>query len=64
MDRRPHERPRSSAWVTARRERDSEIVDTRSDYVLVSAPLAQRLVHADVVVGAASDHHAVVAELS
>ena len=61
-----HERPRSDRWVTARRERGQAgaVVDTRSDYVLVSALLAPRLLSADVIdVGSASDHHAVVAEL-
>ncbi len=51
-------------WVTARRQRHGHVVDTRSDYVLLSPSLATRLTAADVVdVGAASDHHAVVADL-
>lgn len=60
------ERPNGPRWVTARRARGEPgaIVDTRSDYVLLSSPLARRLVAADVVdAGGASDHHAVVAEL-
>ena len=61
------ERPRAGRWVTARRARgvDGAVVDTRSDYVLLSPPLLSRLVAADVVeVDGASDHHAVVAELT
>jgi exodeoxyribonuclease III len=58
------EEPRPYRWVTARRERRGEVVDTRTDYVLLSPPLAKRLVAAYVVdVGQASDHHAVVVEL-
>ena len=58
------ERPRSDRWVTARRGRDGQVVDTRTDYVLLSPPLAQRLVTAEVVdVGSASDHHAVAVDL-
>jgi exodeoxyribonuclease-3 len=60
------ERPNGQRWVTARRARGEvgAVVDTRSDYVLVSPALLPRLVAADVVeVGRASDHHAVVAEL-
>jgi exodeoxyribonuclease III len=61
------ERPRCERWVTARRARGDAgaVVDTRTDYVLLSPALAPRLVAADVVdVNGASDHHAVVAELS
>jgi len=60
------ERPRCERWVTARRARGDAgaVVDTRTDYVLLSPALAPRLVAADVVeVNGASDHHAVVAEL-
>ena len=60
------ERPNGQRWVTARRARGEAgaVVDTRSDYVLLSPALLPRLVAADVVdVRGASDHHAVVAEL-
>ncbi|WP_437747955.1 endonuclease/exonuclease/phosphatase family protein [Sorangium sp. So ce1504] len=58
-------RPRSSRWFTALRGRDGAQVETRTDYVLLSPRLAGRLALADVIdVGAASDHHAVIAELS
>ncbi len=57
-------RPRSDRWVTARRDRGGVVVNTRTDYILVSAPLAARLTGADVIdVGSASDHHALVAEI-
>jgi exodeoxyribonuclease-3 len=57
-----HAAPRSDRWVTARRERQGEVVDTRTDYVLLSPRVAQRLEVAEVVdVGTASDHHAVLA---
>ncbi|WP_437594930.1 endonuclease/exonuclease/phosphatase family protein [Sorangium sp. So ce1000] len=59
------QRPRSSRWFTALRGRDGAQVETRTDYVLLSPRLAGRLALADVIdVGAASDHHAVIAELS
>ncbi|RYZ40900.1 MAG: endonuclease/exonuclease/phosphatase family protein [Myxococcaceae bacterium] len=55
-------KPSSSRWVTARRDRDGEAVDFRTDYLFASPPLARRLLEADVVeVGTASDHHAVTA---
>lgn len=57
-------RPRSGRWVTARRDRRGVTVDARTDYILLSPPLAARLAGADVVdVGLASDHHALTAEL-
>ncbi|WP_214108022.1 endonuclease/exonuclease/phosphatase family protein [Acrocarpospora catenulata] len=57
--------PRSHRWVTARRNRGSATVDTRTDYILLSPPLAPRLAGAEVIdVGSASDHHALAAELS
>jgi exodeoxyribonuclease III len=57
-------RPDSPRWVTARRGPCSAPVDTRTDYVLLSPPLAPRLRAAGVIdVGGASDHHAVAAEL-
>lgn len=59
------QRPRSSRWFTALRGRNGAQVETRTDYVLLSPRLAGRLTLADVIdVGAASDHHAVIAELS
>ncbi|WP_437539796.1 endonuclease/exonuclease/phosphatase family protein [Sorangium sp. So ce726] len=59
------QRPRSSRWFTALRGRNGAQVETRTDYVLLSPRLAGRLALADVIdVGAASDHHAVIAELS
>lgn len=55
-------RPGSSRWATARRERDGEVIDFRTDYLFASPCLARRLVGAEVVdVGAASDHHALTA---
>ncbi len=58
-------RPAGAPWITARRQNDGVAIDFRTDYVLVSPPLAPRLRAARVVdVGEASDHHAVVAELS
>ncbi len=58
-------RPRSGRWATALRGRAGAQVETRTDYVLLSPPLAGRLALADIVdVGAASDHHAVVAEIA
>lgn len=55
-------RPRDARWVTALREKQGVVVETRSDYVLVSRALAPRLQLAEVVdVGEASDHHAVIA---
>ncbi|MBG0818867.1 endonuclease/exonuclease/phosphatase family protein [Planomonospora sp. ID82291] len=57
-------RPRSSRWATAPRGGAGVVVDTRSDYIMLSQPLAARLEWADVVeTGTASDHHAVVALL-
>ncbi|WP_344859340.1 endonuclease/exonuclease/phosphatase family protein [Planomonospora alba] len=57
-------RPRSSRWATAPRGGGGVLVDTRSDYIMLSPPLASRLDWADVVeTGTASDHHAVVARL-
>ncbi|WP_437678902.1 endonuclease/exonuclease/phosphatase family protein [Sorangium sp. So ce131] len=57
-------KPRSSRWATALRGR-GVTVETRTDYVLLSPRLRERLALAYVVdVGAASDHHAVVAELA
>ncbi|WP_437972399.1 endonuclease/exonuclease/phosphatase family protein [Sorangium sp. So ce260] len=58
-------RPRSPRWATALRGRAGALVETRTDYVLLSPRLAGRLALAEVIdVGAASDHHAVVAELA
>ncbi|MBJ6759170.1 endonuclease/exonuclease/phosphatase family protein [Myxococcaceae bacterium JPH2] len=55
-------KPASRRWVTARREREGEVLDFRTDYVFASPALARRLVGSDVVeVGAASDHHALTA---
>lgn len=55
-------RPRSPRWATALRGRAGAQVETRTDYVLLSPPLAARLALADIIdVGAASDHHAVIA---
>jgi exodeoxyribonuclease-3 len=51
-----------SQWVTARRNRGGVAIDYRTDYILASPRMAERLVHAEVVdVGEASDHQAVVA---
>lgn len=56
------QRPLSSRWVTARRERGGEVNDFRTDYILASRRMAERLLGAEVVdVGQASDHHALVA---
>ncbi|WP_437339460.1 endonuclease/exonuclease/phosphatase family protein [Sorangium sp. So ce394] len=58
-------RPRSPRWATALRGRAGAQVETRTDYVLLSPRLSGRLALADVIdVGAASDHHAVVAEIA
>ena len=55
-------RPASSRWVTAPRERGGERIDYRTDYILASPRMAERLLCADGVdVGQASDHHALVA---
>ncbi|WP_224249830.1 endonuclease/exonuclease/phosphatase family protein [Hyalangium gracile] len=49
-------------WVTARRQNNGVVIDYRTDYVLASPRMAERLIQAEVVdVGEASDHHAVVA---
>ncbi len=57
-----HTEPRSAAWVTASRGGNGHTVDTRSDYVLLSPPLAKGIERTGIVdVGDASDHHAVMA---
>lgn len=49
-------------WVTARRDRGGVTIDYRTDYILASPRMAERLIGASVVdVGGASDHNAVVA---
>lgn len=59
-----HARPRSARWATARREANGQVVDTRTDYLLLSPPLLRTLVAADVVdVHGASDHQALMIEL-
>jgi exodeoxyribonuclease-3 len=56
-----HRQP-PSQWVTARRDRGGVVIDYRTDYILASPLMAERLVSAEVVdVGTASDHHAVLA---
>lgn len=51
-----------SEWVTARRQNNGVRIDYRTDYILASPRMAERLISAEVVdVGEASDHHAVVA---
>ncbi|RKG90810.1 endonuclease/exonuclease/phosphatase family protein [Corallococcus sp. CA049B] len=58
-------KPGSSPWATARRQREGEVIDFRTDYVFASPALARRLLVAHVVdVGSASDHHAVTASFS
>ncbi|RKH72946.1 endonuclease/exonuclease/phosphatase family protein [Corallococcus aberystwythensis] len=55
-------KPDSPHWVTARREREGEVIGFRTDFVFASPSLARRLAGANVVdVGTASDHHALVA---
>jgi exodeoxyribonuclease III len=55
-------KPASPQWVTARRERNGEHLEFRTDYLFASPRLAERLLGTDVVdVGAASDHHALCA---
>ncbi|HYI00551.1 endonuclease/exonuclease/phosphatase family protein [Hyalangium sp.] len=49
-------------WVTARRQNNGVQIDYRTDYILASPRMAERLIGAEVVdVGEASDHHAVLA---
>lgn len=58
-------KPGSSQWATARRQREGEAIDFRTDFVFASPSLARRLVTAQVVdVGTASDHHALTATFS
>ena len=55
-------RPASSQWATARRQRNGECIDFRTDYLFASPRLAEKLLGAQVVdVGKASDHHALTA---
>jgi exodeoxyribonuclease-3 len=57
-----YHRQAPAQWVTARRERGGVVIDYRTDYILASPRMAERLEGAEVVnVGTASDHHAVVA---
>jgi exodeoxyribonuclease-3 len=57
-----YHRNKPAQWVTARRDRGGVVIDYRTDYILASPRMAERLVSAEVVdVGTASDHHAVVA---
>lgn len=57
-----HRRPASSRWVTARRQRNGEVIDFRTDYLFASLRLTERLLGCEVVdVGEASDHHALTA---
>lgn len=59
-----HVKPASTRWITARRERNGEVIETRTDYVLLSPVLAPKLASADVIdAGDASDHDAVTATL-
>jgi exodeoxyribonuclease III len=56
--------PATPAWATAPRTKNGVSIPLRTDYLLVSKPLAADLASSWMVdVGAASDHHAVVAEL-
>lgn len=49
-------------WVTAQRQNNGVQIDYRTDYILASPRMAERLLSAEIVdVGEASDHHAVVA---
>ncbi|NOK36580.1 endonuclease/exonuclease/phosphatase family protein [Corallococcus exercitus] len=58
-------KPASPQWATARRQREGEVIDFRTDFVFASPPLARRLMGAQVVdVGTASDHHAVTASFT
>jgi exodeoxyribonuclease III len=55
-------RPMTPEWVTARRDRGGVAIDYRTDYVLASPKLSQRLVGARLLsTDGASDHHAVEA---
>lgn len=54
--------PAGARWVTAVREREDVRIDYRTDYVMTSPRLAERLVSAEVLDGeGASDHEPVVA---
>ena len=56
-----HRQP-PAEWVTARRQNNGVQIDYRTDYILASPRMAERLIRAEVVdVGEASDHQAVVA---
>ncbi len=49
-------------WVTARRQNNGVVIDYRTDYILASPRMAERLISAEVVdVAEASDHQAMVA---
>ncbi|MBN1206842.1 MAG: endonuclease/exonuclease/phosphatase family protein [Myxococcaceae bacterium] len=51
-----------SQWVTARRNRGGVAIDYRTDYILASPRMAERLIQAEIVdVGDTSDHQAMVA---
>jgi exodeoxyribonuclease-3 len=57
-----YHRQTPAQWVTAQRDRGGVRIDYRTDYILASPRMAERLIGAEVVdVGGASDHHAVVA---
>ncbi|KFE70102.1 hypothetical protein DB31_5144 [Hyalangium minutum] len=48
-------------WVTARRQNNGVQIDYRTDYILASPRMAERLVSTEIIdVGEASDHQAVV----
>lgn len=54
--------PASPRWVTAVRERNGVVLEYRTDYVMASPRLAERLVSAEVLDGGgASDHEPVIA---
>jgi exodeoxyribonuclease-3 len=56
-----HRQP-PSKWVTARRQNNGVVIDYRTDYILASPRMAERLIGAEIVdVGEASDHQAVLA---
>ncbi len=52
-------------WVTARRSGHGHTVETRTDYALLSRPLAERLVAAEILdIGDCSDHNPVIVTLA
>jgi exodeoxyribonuclease-3 len=57
-----YHRQKPAKWVTARRQNNGVVIDYRTDYILASPRMAERLISAEVIdVGEASDHQAVLA---